>query len=481
MTTWGKQAIGLWIGLVGSFALSAQTHERSSPGSSAIAMKTVDSVVRRLMDTAGVTGLSVGVIHAGEVQGVRAYGYGYKDQGKLNDTSTFFYAASLAKPLFAFLVMQLVDEGTLDLDRPLHEYLPQPLPTYREYQDLQDDDRWKSITARHCLDHTTGFPNWRQLNPDGSQKLKIFFTPGSRYAYSGEGMYLLQFVVEKITGQTLEELAQQKVFKPFGMGNSSFVWQERFESRHAAGHDHDENVLTIIRREEANAAGSMVTTIADYTRFFSAFLKGRGVTAQSRQEMLSPQIRIVSERQFPTLASDTTDRYASISLSYGLGWGLFDTPKGPAFFKEGHSDDGWEHYTIGFPDSGDGLVILSNSLNGESIYKELVECLTGITIPWEWEGYIPYRPTIRVAEATLRKYVGHYTGALAVNISLENGQLKVEAPAEGLPKTNLYPTTETRYFIKSMPLDVEFVEVSDGSVIKLIVSAGDERYELTKG
>jgi CubicO group peptidase (beta-lactamase class C family) len=267
------------------------------------------------------------------------------------------------------------------------------------------------ITARHCLDHTTGFPNWRQFNPHDNQKLEIFFTPGERYAYSGEGFYLLQMVIETITGRQLEELAQESIFKPFGMTRTSFFWQPSFENDCAVGHNMNEDTLPKDKRTEANAAGSMETTIADYSRFIAAVMQGKGLSGKSKKEMLSSQIGIYTKHQFPSLNNDTTSENKKIQLSYGLGWGLFNSEYGKAFFKEGYID-GWEHYTINFPDKKISVVIMTNSSNGESIFKELTEKLTGVAIPWEWDGYFPYRAMVKLPVEVLQQFVGEYDGRL---------------------------------------------------------------------
>ena len=74
----------------------------------------------------------------------------------------------------------------------------------------------------------------------------------------------------------------------------------------------------------------------------------------------------------------------------GLGWGVYATPRGNAFFKEGH-DDGWQNYNINFKDKGISIIILTNSDNGESLFKELLEKTIGDTFtPWKWERYTPY-------------------------------------------------------------------------------------------
>lgn len=104
----------------------------------------------------------------------------------------------------------------------------------------------------------------------------------------------------------------------------------------------------------------------------STILKGKGLKPASWKEMFSPQVRIRSKRQFGPLSAETTTDNDDIALSYGLGWGLLQTPYGRGAFKEGHGD-GFEHYSIVFPERRLGVVIMTNSANGESIFKELLE------------------------------------------------------------------------------------------------------------
>lgn len=349
----------------------------------------IDMTVQRLMDTAKVTGLCLAVIDNGQPAYVQAYGYRNKPLQERNDTATCFYGASLSKAVFAYLVMRLVDRRVIDLDKPLYQYLPKPLPEYDNYKDLAGDDRWKLLTGRMCLDHTTGFPNWRWFSPKGDMKLAFFFTPGQRYAYSGEGLTLLQFVIETITGKSLEMLAQENVFQPLGMTRTSYVWQAAFESDDAVGHLDNGNTVPIKKRTKPNAAGSMVTTIGDLSRFFAAVVRGDGLSSAAMREMTTPQVHIFSRRQFPSLDTATSLDDQAIQLSYGLGFGLFRTPYGAAFFKEGH-DDGWGHFALCLPGRRQAMIVMTNSSKGESIFKELFEKVAGVTIPWEWEYYTPY-------------------------------------------------------------------------------------------
>lgn len=467
--------------LIPSFliAIVSNAQNLSRPDGKTINAKEADKIITSLMEKGEVTGLQLGIINNDKPAYVKSYGYKNKTAGQLNDTATCFYAASLAKPLFAYLVMQLVDSGLLDLDKPLYTYLPHPIPDYEMYTDLKNDERWKLITARHCLDHSTGFPNWRQFNPHGNGKLEIFFTPGARYAYSGEGLFLLQMVIEIITGRSLETLAQEKIFQPFGMRRSSFLWQPAFEKNYAVGHDTNEDTIPKAKATNENAAGSMETTIADYTRFISAVLQSKRITPASAKDMFTPQIAIHSKRQFPSLDTSTTNENDAISLSYGLGWGLFNSSHGKAFFKEGHGD-GWTHYMIGFPATKQAFIIMTNSSNGESIFKELVEKLTGVTIPWYWEGYTPYRPTVRLSEAELKPFTGTYDGKLKVKVELVNGKLKASSATNGLPPTNIYPVSANNFFLKIIESEIEFVKDAGGKVIKAVLDDEGEHYELIK-
>jgi CubicO group peptidase (beta-lactamase class C family) len=451
----------------------------TSPDGKTLTTEQVDRIVKKLMDTAQVTGMGVGIVNNGKPAYVKSYGYRNKPMDQLNDTATCFYAASLAKPLFAYIVMQLVDEHKFDLDKPLYQYLPKPLPEYENYKDLAGDDRWKLITGRMCLSHTTGFPNWREFNPHDNKKLEIFFTPGTRYAYSGEGIQLLQLAIETVTSKNLEQLAQERVFKPLGMTRTSYVWQPAFETNYAVGHDMNEDTLAKYRRNKPQAAGSMETTIADYTRFMAAVVQGKGLSQKIWHEMLSPQIAIHSKRQFPSLDTVTTTENDAIRLSYGLGWGLFISPYGKAFFKEGH-DYGWVHYVIGFPGKKIAYVFMCNASSGESIFKELLEKLSGVTMPWYWEGYTPYRENIKLPLRVLQSLTGEYSGKLKATITLVNGQLKVTSADVNLPPTNLYAQNDHHLFLKIMDTDIEVIKDANGKVVKLVLDDEGDHFELMK-
>ncbi|ABF39617.1 beta-lactamase [Candidatus Koribacter versatilis Ellin345] len=373
--------------LVSAGLFAAEPIHRLDGGT--ISPEQIDATVTRLMKAAEVPGLGVAVIDDGKV--VYLKGYGFRDvEKKLPYTpDTVAYAASFTKSAFAYMVLQLVDERSLDLDRPVYGYLPKPLLEYDDYKDLAGDERWKKITARMLLSHTSGLPNLRRFEDD--QKVHIHFEPGSRYAYSGEGLKLLQLVIETIAKQPLQQLMEKRVFEPFGMTRTSMVWNAEFEDNFANGYDENGRNLGPDRRKSAGAAGSMVTTIRDFSRFLQLVMHGDRLSPKMHSEMLKAQVRIHAQHEFPTFENKATHANDAIRLSYGLGWGLYWSPYGEAFFKEGH-DDGWRNYTVAFSDSGKGMIIMTNSGNGEGIFKELLEAvLKDSFTPIEWEGYTPYQ------------------------------------------------------------------------------------------
>ena len=130
--------------------------------------------------------------------------------------------------------------------------------------------------------------------------------------------------------------------------------------------------------------------LEDYTKFTEAVLNNKIINKASTNLMWTPQIRLKSIQQFgPNRFKDSTLNDA-IDLSYGLGWVLLKSPYGKGAFKEGHGD-GFQHYSILFPDKGIGVILMSNSDNAESIFKELLEITIGDKFtPWYWENYIPY-------------------------------------------------------------------------------------------
>ncbi len=242
----------------------------------------LDKKVQTLVDTAKVTGFSLTIFNRDTVVYQKAFGYSNYNLKDSLEVEDVFYGASLSKSVFGYLVAELAHEGIIDLDKPIQEYLDVPIPEmkfekeWRGFTNLADDERYKKITARMCLSHTTGLPNWRwisrtnEFTPEG--KIHFYFDPGTQYSYSGEGMMLLQYVIEEITGKGLEQLARERIFDPLKMDMTSYIGQQRFENKYCNGHTTEQKVIKKDVSDEVAAAGSMSTTPADYSKFMEHIL-----------------------------------------------------------------------------------------------------------------------------------------------------------------------------------------------------------------
>lgn len=356
----------------------------------------LDALARQALQDSGAQGLALAVIDAGQVVHVGAYGL-RNAAGAPLQTDTVMYGASLTKAVFAYTVMQLVEAGRLDLDRPLATYLERPLPDYPyergygRWPDLAGDERWRRITARMLLTHSAGFANFAFVEPDG--RLRLHFDPGSRYAYSGEGLILLQFVLERGLGLELGAEMQRRVFDRFGMGRTSMTWRADFAANLADGWTAEGRPEPHDERSRVRAAGSMDTTIADFARFAAGYVRGDGLTPAGAAELLRPQRPITTASQFPTLQPELPPAQRRADLSAGLGVVTFSGPQGPGFYKGGH-DDATGNTWVCLRQPQRCVVLLGNDVRAERAFPRLVAAILGDTgVPYDWE-YGP-RPMLR--------------------------------------------------------------------------------------
>ncbi|QCK17147.1 serine hydrolase [Mangrovivirga cuniculi] len=392
-----KNKMATIVLIVSSFFFSCSSHAQtvSRLDGSQITVDSLDRKIKQLMTDAKVTGMAITIFNDGKSVYSKAHGYRNKKESLILTDSSNIYGASLSKAVFSVIAMKLVEEGFIDLDTPLESYLDKKIYEYvpqtrwhDDYSNLKNDTLYHKITARMCLAHTSGFPNWRFFLPD--QKLKVTQEPGEGYLYSGEGMVYLQVVLEKLTGKGFEELASEIIFEPLQMTNSSYEFKPSFEKSMAYGHNKDEQPYQKDKDNEPRAPSTLETTLEDYTKFMTAVFQRKLISENSWQEIFKPQVRIRTLKQFGPLSKQTGSYNDDIKLSYGLGWGIFFTPYGKAAFKEGHGS-GFIHHSVIFPEAGKGILIMTNSENGNSIFKELLEAtLKDTYTPWEWENYIPF-------------------------------------------------------------------------------------------
>ncbi|TCS16060.1 serine hydrolase domain-containing protein [Caulobacter sp. BK020] len=374
-----------------SIAVSAACLAAASPALSAghADYKALDAEAARLMAVGKIPGLAYAVIEDGKVVHVSAQGWRNVEKKLPLTPDTIMYGASITKAAFGQYVLMLVDDGKLNLDTPIKTYLPKPLPDYGAYKDLAGDPRWETITPRMLMTHTAGFPNFRWLNPD--EKLDIKAEPGTRFIYSGEGVNLMQFVIEQGLGLKVGDEMNRRIFQPLGMTRSSLIWRDDFAANLADGYHDDGKFEEHDARSSVKAAGSLDTTISDLSKLAAAMVSGRGLSARSAAERTKPSFPIANAHQFPPSLTDDNPGNARIGLAAGIGVVVFDGPQGHGFFKGGHNDI-TDNQLICVERGERCLVMLTNSGVGARIFPPLLKAALGdVGMPWTWE-YNPVRP-----------------------------------------------------------------------------------------
>jgi CubicO group peptidase (beta-lactamase class C family) len=317
--------------------------------------------IPELLREATVPGLSLALIRDGKTYWAKAFGVRDEKTGLPVTEETIFEAASLSKPVFAYGVLKLVDQGKLDLDAPLSKYMPQPY--------VEGDPRIDKITARIVLSHRTGFPNWRGTG----QPLRIYFTPGERFSYSGEGFVYLQKVVEALTGKPLNEYMSEAVFTPLGMASSSYLWRPDYEARTATGHDYSGQPTGKRKPKDANVAWSLQTTASDYGRFLEALINGEGLKPATLRELERPQVAVDPEC---VDCIDRAPKELSKSVFWGLGMGIQKTIDGESLWHGGDNGS-FKCYMLAYPKQKIGIVMFANGENGLTITPEVVRLAMG--------------------------------------------------------------------------------------------------------
>jgi CubicO group peptidase (beta-lactamase class C family) len=277
----------------------------------------IDRFLHSQMDTLGIVGLSIVLIEDAKIVYYRTMGLKDKEKGNGIDKSTLFEAASMTKPVFAYTVLKLVRKGVLNLDTPLYRYYP--------YKDMAHDNRYKLITARMVLSHTSGMPNWRH---EKFRELTIDTEPGSKFGYSGEAFGYLSLVVEHLTKKNLQDIIQEEVFAPLDMTHSFMVWNDTLAAHKAMGYEKDV-AAQVFKPLRPHPAGTLHTEALDYAKFGIELMKEDKEKNSIFKQMALPQV----EAEAPTKGNPNSGTWA------GLGIFIEQTPFGIKYHHGGSNGD----------------------------------------------------------------------------------------------------------------------------------------------
>ncbi|SDF75428.1 CubicO group peptidase, beta-lactamase class C family [Mucilaginibacter pineti] len=334
-----------------------------------VSIAKTDLLLRHQMHSLHIPGLSIAVINDGKIAYQRQWGFENLETKKTVDEQTLFEAASMSKTVFAYFVLKMADKRLINLDTPLYKYLPNPAISY--------DERYKRITARMVLSHTTGMPNWREYDLADSAlhmkkgELYLKLTPGTHFSYSGEAYQYLVEVMAKLIRTDLKNLGQivyQEVCVPLGMTHAYFNWNRYVALHRATGYRQENNSginepKAIKKFEEFSAAGGLRTNAADYARFLITLISGKGLSKYAIQEMLKAQ-----SLTDPDMVEDN-------GAHWGLGIAMKDTPYGIRYQHSSNNGD-FTAYFVLYTDKKSGFVFLTNCNKAGDLFEKLEPWLT---------------------------------------------------------------------------------------------------------
>ncbi|MDF2773240.1 MAG: serine hydrolase [Geminicoccaceae bacterium] len=357
LATASRAALGLaGTSLVGCRGRKAPSADRPPPATSepGEVVAELEERIPGWMQETATPGVSIAIIQAAKVAWRRAFGV--KDAASTTpvDPDTMFEAASMSKPVFAYVVMKLCETGLMDLDTPLTRYASDRI--------LEGDPRLDLVTARHVLSHTAGFQNWRSEKTP----LAIHFTPGEKFLYSGEGYHYLQTVVTGLIGQPFETFMSARLLAPFGMTSSGYVWTDVFARRMARPHDASGKPIDNKKSSPEDvarygSAGAMLSTPTDYAKFMIEVIAPKPsdanrLTRESVAEMLRSHVKIESN-QYPA--------------SWALGWQIFHN-NGRDFIYHGGDNEGFHCASVASVEGRSGLVVMTNGEAGTSVLRNII-------------------------------------------------------------------------------------------------------------
>jgi len=372
-----------------------------------VAIAKLQSDIPDLLKQGDVPGMSIVVIRGGKIFWHSNFGVKNLKSAEPIDDNTVFEAASLSKPVFAYAVLKLVQQGKIGLDAPLTQYLPKPY--------IENESRLEKITARVVLSHRTGFPNWRGDN----NPLTIHFAPGERFSYSGEGFVYLQRAVEQIEGKPLNDVMTALVFTPLGMTSSSYVWRPDFDERTATGHDSDGKPQDLWKPNEAGAASTLNTTAHDYALFVAAIVNGVGLKPAISREMETPQIAVDPEC---TNCTERTPKELSKAIFWGLGWGIQKNGRETSLWHWGDNGS-FKCFVLANPARKSGVVMFTNSENGLAIAPAIIRDATGADhFAFRWIKYDAYDSAAMKFRKSVREN-GVEAAVQAFTSSLKDGTI----------------------------------------------------------
>jgi CubicO group peptidase (beta-lactamase class C family) len=395
------------------------------------------------------------VAHEGKTIFEKGYGFANAEWEIPNTPQTKFRLGSITKQFTATTILLLAEEGKLRIEDPICNYLD-PCP-----------EAWKPVTIHHLLTHTSGIPSYTNrpeyrrtmMMPKtpaemvaGFRDLPLEFAPGEKFAYNNSGYFLLGVIIEKVAGKPYETVLREKLFDPLGLQDTGYDLPQRVLKNRASGYSLNRGALVnaaYLDMGQPYAAGALYSTVHDLLRWDQLLHSGKVLKPESYTAMTTP----------------VKENYA---------FGLIVRANSPETFDRrqiGHGGgiNGFSTALTRFDDDRVTVVVLAN--NEATPAGRISRDLSAMYFGQKYE--IPReRVAIKVDPKILQEYTGKYElrPDFVLTVTREGGQLMSQAT--GQPKAEIYPESETKFFLRVVDAQITFVKDAAGKVIHLILHQG---------
>jgi len=404
----------------------------------------------------GRFGGSVLVARDGRVIFTKGYGLANAEWDVPNRPQTKFRLGSITKQFTATAILLLQERGKLSVQDPICKYVD------------NCPSAWSEITIHHLLSHTGGIPNFTSF-PDYVPKMMmpekpegmiarfkdkpLDFKPGEKWSYSNSGYLLLGYIIEKVAGESYESFLQKNIFEPLKMLNTGYDHHDTILKNRATGYSLDKGKMInsrYIDMTQPYSAGSLYSTVEDLFAWNEALHSGKLLSAKSREAMMTP----------------VKNDYA-----YGLG---VQTKSGRKMISHGGGINGFATLIARFPDEKVTVVVLRNSDYGSPGPGQMSLDLAAIAFGEKYE--VPSATIeVKVDPKIYDAYVGQYQLAPNFIITISKEGDRLMAQATGQPRFDLFPESETMFFLKVVDAKVTFVKDESGKVTHLILHQGGDK------
>ncbi|RKP47898.1 class A beta-lactamase-related serine hydrolase [Cohnella endophytica] len=340
----------------------------------------LEAEMQKRMKQYHVPGAAIAVIHQGHLAWSRGFGYANVKKKIKVDEKTIFQVASNSKSVNSWGILKLVEQGKLELDKPVDRYLTRwHIPESSFNMEEVTICRLLSHTAGLSLHGYPGYPKGRKIptleeslsgKNSAEQKVELIYEPGTQYQYSGGGYTLLQLVVEEVTKRNYSDYMKSEILNPLGMDDSLFALHSEEVSNLAVGYNQSKKAYPTISYRELAAAG-LHTNVVDFAKFVAALVDDKIEKQPAGRNILSKE--------------SLGRMFTPVLNNYGLGFGVISGSDDELITHSG-SNIGYQSTYYINRTSGDGVVILTNSDSGGAMFQEVIQQIG----QWEFDNQSDY-------------------------------------------------------------------------------------------